>query len=225
MHPPAVRSLCIRRTVVAGDEFRTSLNSCEAPHVQNFAPRFRGVQVVRRVRRPEAAKYASRVRRGFVLGLDAQRLLSRGERKGVAAMTPLGREACGKRGKAVMKWTFDGHSGQTDDEKKAATAARTAAGCACRYVRGLRVYFKDGCVMKFVDRDVCGSINIGIVWLGDRVADRTRPQPFVRPVKGAEGGAEQTTFNPSSKQGVMAEKDRTSESGASWSPVPVSRSN
>jgi len=43
--------------------------------------------------------------------------------------------------------------------------------------------------MKFVDRDVCGSSNIGTtIWLGDRVVGWDRPPSFVRPVKAGKAG-------------------------------------
>jgi hypothetical protein len=61
--------------------------------------------------------------------------------------------------------------------------------------------------MKFVDRDVCGSSNIGTIWLGDRVVGWERPPSFVRPVKAGKGGNKHTShLAPLSKQRVRAEK-------------------
>ena len=66
--------------------------------------------------------------------------------------------------------------------------------------------------MKFVDRDVCGSSNIGTIWLGDRVVGWERPPSFVRPVKAGKGGNKHkhkhtSHLAPLSKQRVRAEKD------------------
>jgi hypothetical protein len=146
-------------------------------------------------------KFSKRVRQGFVMGLDAKRLLKRSQKMGVSKMTELGKDGHGKRDKVVTKWTYDGHSGQSTEEKKVAKATREAAGLACRYVRGLRVYIQGLNIAKFVDRDVNGSSNIGIVWLGDRVAGLTRPPPFVRPVKAGKGGLT-SHLTPPSNQGV-----------------------
>ena len=192
-------------TIVSGDEFRTSRNSCVPPHSENLSPRFSGQKVIRRVLRPSSDRFSRRVRQGFILGLDAKRLLSRSQKKGVPAMRELGGEGRSKRDKVLTRWTYDGHSGQSAEEKKAAKAVREAAGLACRYVRGLRVYIKDKNIVKFVDRDVNGSSNIGTVWLGDRVAGWTRPPPFVRPVK-AGNGELTSPLTPLSKQRVRAEK-------------------
>ena len=196
-------------TVVSGDEFRTSLNSCVPPYTENLSPRFSGQKVIRRVRRPPVSAISKRVRQGFVLGLDAKRLLSRASKRGNAAMRELGGEGRGKRDKTVIRWTYDGHSGQSEVEKKAAKAARKAAGLTCRYVRGLRVYIQGLNIMKFVDRDVCGSSNIGTIWLGDRVVGWERPPSFVRPVKAGKGGNKHkhtSHLAPLSKQRVRAEK-------------------
>jgi len=66
--------------------------------------------------------------------------------------------------------------------------------------------------MKFVDRDVCGSSNIGTIRLGDRVVGWERPPSFVRPVKAGKGGNKHkhkhtSHLAPLSKQRVRAEKD------------------
>ena len=69
--------------------------------------------------------------------------------------------------------------------------------------------------MKFVNRDVCGSSNIGTIWLGDRVVGWERPPSFVRPVKAGKGGNKHkhkhkhkhtSHLAPLSKQRVRAEK-------------------
>jgi len=60
--------------------------------------------------------------------------------------------------------------------------------------------------MKFVDRDVCGSSNIGTIWLGDRVVGWERPPSFVRPVKAGNKHTHTSHLAPLSKQRVRAEK-------------------
>ena len=166
-------------TVVAGDEYRTSKASCVPPHVDNLAPRFRGRTVVRHKRRPES--FRGKVRCGFVLGLDAKRMLRRGEYY-EKEMRSLGTR--NKKPEKRTKWTYDGNSGETADVKAAKKKTREEAGDRCKYVRGLRVYIQDCKTTKFIDRDACGSLNIGIIWLSDNVATMVRPAAFVRPQKG-----------------------------------------
>ena len=89
-----------------------------------------------------------------------------------------------KRPEKRTKWTYDGHSGETADVKAAKKKTREDADYRCKYVRGLRVYIQDCTTTKFIDRDACGSLNIGIIWLSDHVAMQVRPAAFVRPKKG-----------------------------------------
>jgi hypothetical protein len=166
-------------TVVAGDEYRTSKASCVPPHVDNLSPRFRGQTVIRYKRRPKS--FRAKVRGGFVLGLDAKRMVRRGEYS-EKQMRSIGR--LNKRPEKRTKWTYDGHSGETADVKAAKKKEREDADYRCKYVRGLRVYIKDCTTTKFIDRDACGSLNIGIIWLSDNVVLLVRPAAFVRPKKG-----------------------------------------
>ena len=64
--------------------------------------------------------------------------------------------------------------------KAAKKVERHEKGLVCKYVRGLRVFAKDQDTTKFVDRDVNGSINIGLLWLSDNVSGRERPEVFKR---------------------------------------------
>lgn len=161
-------------TVVSGDEFRSSKQSCIEPHPENLSPRFRGEKVQRRVRRSERVE--AQVRDGFVTGLKAKRMLRRVRADKV--LTRIG-EKEGKRSKECTKWTYEGHSGEDAAVKARMREVRETAGLSCRYVRGLRVY-KDQNNTKFVDRDVNGSINIGWIWIWDHVRGRVRPQMFIR---------------------------------------------
>lgn len=162
-------------TIVPGDEYRTSQASCVPPHDDNLAPRFSGEAVIRRRSRPAGIRAA--VRGGFVLGLKAKRMVRRAEH-GEKAMRWIGQRD--KRPQKLTRWTYDGHSGETADIKTAKKRTRAAAGRTCKYARGLRVYIKDNIITKFVDRDKCGSQNIGIIWLSDNVVGRSRPAAFVR---------------------------------------------
>jgi len=94
-------------TVVSGDEYRTSAASCVPPHVDNQSPRFRGEAVTRKVRRPQ--KVRQQARRGFVLGLDAKRLIRRAEHKGKTLKGIGSAPSKGKRGREVS----DGHTTAT----------------------------------------------------------------------------------------------------------------
>ena len=115
-----------------------------------------------------------------MLGLDAKRMVRRGEYS-EKQMQSIGK--LNKRPQKRTKWTYDGHSGETADVKAAKKKAREDADYRCKYVRGLRVYIQDCTTTKFIDRDVCGSLNIGIIWLSDHVVLLVRPAAFVRPKK------------------------------------------
>jgi len=87
---------------------------------------------------------------------------------------------------------------QVKAEKK---AERQANGMACRYVRGLRVFIKDQETTKFVDRDVNGSVNIGLLWISDNIQGLSRPQVFVRPEKEKKKAAKFTKSLPAQNSG------------------------
>ena len=124
--------------------------------------------------------------------LSARRLLRRAEYLG-KEVRQIG-DKCVKRPKTSIRWEYDGHSGEADTVKKKKkecdgrrpscrfAATRVASKQEVKYVRGLQV-FQDGANMKFVDRDLCGSVNIGLLWLCDNIEGRSRPAVFVRPKK------------------------------------------
>ena len=163
-----------RWTVVGGDEYCTSKVSCIEPNPINLTPRFKGKKVVRDIKRPESIR--GQTRKGFVLGLDAKRIIRR-DSEG-KTMTSIGTK--GKRSKDLVAWTYDGTSDETVKVKETKKTEREKGGYNfCMYARGLRVY-KDTETTKFVDRDVNGSINIGRLWLWDNVTGLKRPPAFVR---------------------------------------------
>lgn len=208
-------------TVVPGDEYRTSAASCISPHSDNLSPRFIGKQAVRRTCRPVSLR--SQVRRGFVLGLGAKRLLRRAEGKD-KALRIIGKSCC-KRDKQVTRWTYDGHSGETASEKEAKKYARTTAGVVdVKHVRGLRVCITDKKILKFVDRDVNGSSNIGIVWLGDNVAGFTRPDAFVRKTKpNATTGCITKPYSPLRTVGEGRKSPHSNDANDGMVHAPVSQ--
>ena len=179
-------------TVVRGDEYNTSARSCVAPHVKNQSPRVKGERITKRRRLDAGRLFAAQnpiqgqpslrylVRGGWVESLSAKRTLRRVEYSG-KAVRQLGTK-CVKRPKTTVKWEYDGHSGETDSVKQEKKAARLASGREVKYVRGLQV-LQDGATMKFIDRDLCGSENIGLLWLCDNVEGRSRPDAFVRPLR------------------------------------------
>jgi len=166
-------------TLVRGDEYKTSALSCVAPHAKNMAPRFRGTvsSVRRRLAKGESVR--NKVRDGWVESLSAKRCLRRVEYEGKAP-TPIG-EKFVKQPKQQTLWKYEGTSLDSDKVKAEKKKERQELGLVCKYVRGLRVFAKDPETTKFVDRDVNGSINIGILWLGDNIHGRQRPSVFVRP--------------------------------------------
>ena len=174
-------------TLVRGDEYKTSALSCDAPYPINLAPRFRGLTSIVRRRMPTpkgvgddvASRLRTQVRGGWVESLSARRTLKRAEQKG-KRVAPIGTTGL-KRPKPRVKWTYEGNSSDSDSEKDAKKKERHEQGLSCKYVRGLRVFAKDQETTKFVDRDVNGSINIGLLWLSDNVSGRSRPEVFVRP--------------------------------------------
>ena len=180
-------------TLVRGDEYKTSALSCEAPHAVNLAPRFRGTvsAVGRSMPRPkddsqEAALQClrSKVRSGWVETLSARRTLRRAVKDGKSVKS-IGESGLKKRPRPQTKWEYEGNSSDSDSVKAAKKVERQEKGLVCKYVRGLRVFAKDQDTTKFVDRDVNGSINIGLLWLSDNVSGRERPEVFKRPKKSA----------------------------------------
>ena len=61
---------------------------------------------------------------------------------------------------------------------------------------------------KFVDRDVNGSINIGLLWLYDNVVGRFRPVVFVRPTKATYGGSGKANAGPKASTSLPAQNSR-----------------
>ena len=198
-------------TVVRGDEYKSSAMSCVPPHTTNLSPRFRGKVFIVRKRIPTPMGKSvrammqclrSKVRGGWVESLSARRTLRRAEYKG-KRVTPIGKSGL-KRPKSQIKWEYEGNSSDSDSEKAARKLERQAEGLVCKYVRGLRVYTKDQETTKFVDRDVNGSINIGLIWLGDNVKGHKRPDAFVRP-----NSSNRHFTSPLSNSGLRVEKDHT----------------
>ena len=201
--------------VVTGDEFRTSKNSCVPPHVVNLSPRFRGEKTTRRVKRHDRVQ--SQVRHGFVLGLSAKRVLRRAcggtssklrkEPRAIGMRKDGGGAVTAKRSEVCIIWTYDGHSGEMAEVKATKKAERELAGFICRYIRGLRAYQGDD-KTKFVDRDVNGSINIGLLWLYDNVVGRFRPVVFVRPKQATVGGSGNANAGPKASTSLPAPNSR-----------------
>jgi hypothetical protein len=167
--------------VVRGDEYNTSKLAFVAPHAPNLSPRFRGAKSVVRRRLSNDETVRNRVRDGWVEGLTAKRILRRIEHKDKLAKQ-IG-EKCVKQPKERTTWKYEGTSGDSASVKAEKKAERHANGMACRYVRGLRVFIQDQGTTKFVDRDVNGSVNIGLLWISDNIQGRSRPQVFVRSEK------------------------------------------
>ena len=167
--------------VVRGDEYNTSKLAFVTPHAPNLSPRFRGVKSVVRHRLGKDETVSNRVRDGWVEGLTAKRILCRIEHKNKPAKQ-IGKK-CVKQPKERTKWEYEGTSADSASVKAARKEERQANGMACRYVRGLRVFIQDQVTTKFVDRDVNGSVNIGLLWISDNIQGRSRPQVFVRPQK------------------------------------------
>jgi hypothetical protein len=166
-------------TVVRGDEYRTSAQSCIAPHEENLSPRFRGEVFTTRRRLANGESVSNRVRGGWVESLSAKRSIRRLECDGKPS-TQIGTRGV-KLPRQKTRWKYEGSSLDSDKVKAEKKKERQELGLACKYVRGLRVLAKDGVTTKFIDRDVCGSINIGILWMCDNVEGLQRPSVFVRP--------------------------------------------
>ena len=146
--------------------------------------------------------------------------------------TPIGKKKFVKQPKQQTRWKYEGcgkaasgaewrqHTSlDSDTVKQAKKKERQELGLACKYVRGLRVFAKDPETTKFVDRDVNGAVNIGILWIGDNVQGRSRPSVFVRPNKmQTETLATIRVVTPPSKQRVRVEKDRTAVALTEWFP-------
>jgi len=163
--------------VVRGDEYKTSALSFVAPHEKNIAPRFRGVQFVkyRCLKRYETA--GNRVRGGWVATLSAKHAIRRIEKGKILRLMD---EQGSKKPKVKTRWKYEGHSQDSAQVKADKKQERQEGGFTCRYVRGLRVFIQDQATTKFVDRDVNGSINIGMLWMSDNIEGRSRPEVFVR---------------------------------------------
>lgn len=163
-----------------GSEDFTSANSCLPGHQPARAVRVksRGVIVKRRL---APARLESQVRRDLVIGLRRKRQMRRG-----GVRWPIGTNVIHDR---VRKWELDGDVGEDDDIKKKKKEARRLAGFTdSKYVRGLRVC-QDEQSTKFLDRDVSGAINIGLLFIFDNVEGRQRPDAFRRDVRKTKSAA------------------------------------
>jgi hypothetical protein len=179
--------------VVNGDEYNSSKRSFVEPHSENFAPRFVGTKI--NTKKRMGTNVCSQLRDGFVQSLDAKRTLYRSTRG--KRTTRIGKTEY-KKYDEVVKWIYEGHSNETKEVKQDKKSKRDGnKETKCTYIRGLRV-FQDGNITKFVDRDVNGSVNIGIIWIGDHIKGQTRPNAFIR-----------VQLTPRSKQRVRAEKGHT----------------
>ena len=164
--------------VVRGDEYKTSALSFVAPHTENIAPRFRGVPFIKERRLKRNETVSNMVRGGWVVTLSARRSISRIKEKWESLK--LMDEHGLKKPKKKTKWKYEGHSQDSAQLKADKKQERQEGGFTCRYVRGLRVFIQDQATTKFVDRDVNGSVNIGMLWISDNIKGHSRPKMFVR---------------------------------------------
>ena len=152
--------------------------------------------------------------------LSARRTLRRVLRGG-KSVTPVGKGR--KKPQTRTEWTYEGISSDSDSVKAAMKNERQERGLTCRYVRGLRVYAKDEETTKFVDRDVNGSINIGLLWLCDNLEGRSRPSVFERPKKNEVALKRHVASLPAQNSGSRVEKDHTAGSVGQVVAVEVSQ--
>jgi hypothetical protein len=174
-------------TVVKGSEFRSSQRSCVDHNVVLCATRFIKTDVDVVVRKPDDFK--RRVRAGFAIGLNSRRILrrhNRGADKGNREVHHKEIKRLAKVKKKVVM-TYDGHSGESSETKKAKSEVRKQQNQKAVYVRGLRVY-QNGNTTEFFDRDVNACFNIGVIWIADNVEGFTMPAAFVRSTKKAANG-------------------------------------
>ena len=162
--------------IVSGDEFRTSKYSCIAPHTINYSPRFVGKPEIKTVKRPET--FENKIRKTIMIGLNAKRLLRRYNQDKTKNFRERNSDSLSKE---KTSWIYDGHSGESPEDKAAAKTKRFEKSMKAKYVRGLRVCQNEG-ITKILDRDINGSINIGKIWISDNVAFHTRPEIFIRPI-------------------------------------------
>ena len=162
-------------TVVKGSEFRSSQRSCVDHDVVLCSARFIKANVTVEIPKPDS--FRRRVRAGFVIGLNARRIVKRNNRR--VEHKEIKRLA---KVKKKIEMTFDGHSGESAETKKTKRECRMQQNQLAVYVRGLRVY-QNGSTTEFFDRDVNACYNIGIIWIADNVKGFTLPTAFVRSTK------------------------------------------
>ena len=166
-------------TIEVSSEYNTSKKSCFAPHADNLLPRFRGIEIEKTEKRP--SRYTGLIRGGYIIGLEARRLLRRQLYEKKAHRT--------KKRPRVYKstaWVQDGRSDDSDAVKKIKKIERKTSNMKCRYPRGLRIC-PDGERYVYVDRDCCGCFGIGIIWLANRVEGYSLPDAY-KLKKAAKGG-------------------------------------
>jgi hypothetical protein len=156
-------------------------------------------EVVRR----RGEKFEQRLRKGHVVGMRAQRQLRKQKTYAGGRAIPgakfYARECAVVRGSGastttsharpverkhpkvdkLRRWKVDGHSGESDEVKKQKKKEREERGMIARYVRGCRACQGDNYTV-FIDRDVNGSVNIGVIWLADNVEGLQRHEAFDR---------------------------------------------
>ena len=169
-------------TVVKGSEFRSSQRSCVDHDVVLCAARFIKSSVTVEIAKPIG--FRQRVRAGFVIGLNARRIMRRSNRFNNRGNRQVEHKEIKRLAKVKKKieMTFDGHSGESAETKKTKRERRMQQNQSAVYVRGLRVY-QNGNTTEFFDRDVNACYNIGTIWIADNVEGFTMPAAFVRSTK------------------------------------------
>ena len=166
-------------TIEISSEYNTSKKSCFAPHADNLSPRFRGIEIEKTIEIPTSSSRL--IRRGFTIGLNAQRLMRRLKEKKTHRTR--------KRPKVYKStaWKLDGRSDDSDALKESKKIERKILKLKCRYPRGLRSraaaaeplrICPDGATSRYVDRDCCGCFGIGIIWLANRVEGYSLPDAY-----------------------------------------------
>jgi hypothetical protein len=161
--------------VLSGDEYRTS-QACSQRKCHKDMHHVRVVctPVMQLDLMPtkKTSKLGWCLRRSRVQGLHHKRVLRRSKE---GKDYKVNRDV---RVRTVHKWVYDGHGGESDEEKAKKRAAR-AAGVEERYLRGL--LFCQGC-KKPCDRDVMGCDNIGTIWYCTASGQKL-PEAFDRTVQ------------------------------------------
>jgi hypothetical protein len=98
---------------------------------------------------------------------------------------------------ASWRWAIDGHSGESDDEKKK------------KKVERLQHELHGENQTKILDRDGMASDNIGVVWIGDNVKRSRQPAAFVRPFEAAKVVKRRQKLLPAGTAGRGAKSSQT----------------